>query len=515
MKIKSILLFIVAASMFFAGCSDMNSSVVPNPNPADLEGYIYTKSYNEDMFAGRVLYAGTRPAPDGYTAVEGAEVTLVDSPYAAQTTSSNGYFIFADIYAGTYSVRVEKDDTVSTFTVSVEENSTTIANDQVGDDQLTISPAVSGSLYASATVECPAYPVDIPVDATVYINGYTTGSSTYTEITGISPGSYSVTLVDADFVTPDAKTVTITADQRTDVEFEMAPADGNAPPGATITSPAQEASFTQGSTIVLTGVATDCEDGALSGGSLVWTSSEDGQIGTGTTETLNDLSLNTHIITLTATDSSGKTGKDTVTITITAADSGSGPTATILSPADGSEFSKSDTINFTGAGTDGEQGAITGENLVWSSSIDGEFSQTGTLVQKSDLSSGNHTITLTVTDSTGLTDTDTVDITVLDNNAPVVTITSPSAGTNYQPGAAIPFTATATDAEDGALSGDSLVWTLDGSTQIGTGTGFTKSDISSGIHTVSVTATDSDGNDTDALTVFFVSSVVFLKQDGE
>ncbi len=509
MKIRLTILFALAAVIFVVGCSDMNSSVVPNQNPSDLEGYVYSKSYNEDSFAARTLNVATRAVPDGYSAVEGAVVTLVDTQYPSETTDSAGYFKFTEIYAGTYTVKVEKDGASNTFTVDVTAKTTTIANDQVGDDQLTLTPATTGSLYASATVSCSAYPVDIPADATVYIDGKTTGKSTFTEISDISPGSYSVTLVDSDFLTPDSQTVTIQADTRTDVSFELSPADGNAPPSATITSPLDASSYTQGSTIAFVGGGADCEDGALTGTSLVWTSSRDGQLGTGAAIATTTLSVNTHIITLTATDSAGKTGTSKITITVTAATADSGPTATILTPTDNSSYNKSDTITFTGTGTDNEDGTITGGNLVWSSSIDGTFSQTGTLVQRSDLTPGNHVITLTVTDSTDLTDTDTVNITILDTNAPVVTISSPTAGSNYQPGATITFSGSATDVEDGSLTGSSLVWTLDNTTQIGTGSSFTKTDISTGVHTVTLTATDSDNNETSAITLFTVLSLTF------
>ena len=60
------------------------------------------------------------------------------------------------------------------------------------------------------------------------------------------------------------------------------------------------------------GVATDPQDGDLSGGALVWTSSLDGPIGTGT---MFDASLSTvgmHVITLTATDSNSNVGTDSL-----------------------------------------------------------------------------------------------------------------------------------------------------------------------------------------------------------
>lgn len=64
------------------------------------------------------------------------------------------------------------------------------------------------------------------------------------------------------------------------------------------------------------GVASDPQDGQLSGASMVWTSSLDGQIGTGESF---DAALDTagiHEITLTATDSDGYAATDTIEITM-------------------------------------------------------------------------------------------------------------------------------------------------------------------------------------------------------
>jgi len=90
----------------------------------------------------------------------------------------------------------------------------------------------------------------------------------------------------------------------------------NQPPIVAITSPTNGASFTPGTAIVFNGSGTDHEDGGLAGTALVWTSSRDGQIGTGPSLTRNDLSVGKHTITLTATDRSGATGTASVTITV-------------------------------------------------------------------------------------------------------------------------------------------------------------------------------------------------------
>jgi len=103
------------------------------------------------------------------------------------------------------------------------------------------------------------------------------------------------------------------------------PPPPNQPPTATITAPANGASFTQGGTVTFTGTGTDPEDGALSGASLVWTSSLNGQIGTGASVSTASLSVGTHVVTLTAKDSKGATSVASRTVTVTAPSSTTAP----------------------------------------------------------------------------------------------------------------------------------------------------------------------------------------------
>ncbi len=88
----------------------------------------------------------------------------------------------------------------------------------------------------------------------------------------------------------------------------------NTPPDVTITVPIDGATFASGATINFAGTATDAEDGDLTA-SLVWTSSIDGQIGTGGSFSAV-LSDGAHSITAEATDSGGATGSDSIGITV-------------------------------------------------------------------------------------------------------------------------------------------------------------------------------------------------------
>lgn len=87
------------------------------------------------------------------------------------------------------------------------------------------------------------------------------------------------------------------------------------------------------------------------------------------------------------------------------------PVATINSPADGAVFSPGALVVFNGSGSDAEDGDLSGSALAWSSSIDGSLGS-GTVVQTEQLSLGIHTITLTVSDSQGASDSASIQIAV-------------------------------------------------------------------------------------------------------
>lgn len=87
-------------------------------------------------------------------------------------------------------------------------------------------------------------------------------------------------------------------------------------PVAAIFHPGDGETRAASSSIPFVGEGRDLEDGALTGASLVWTSSLDGAIGTGTSFNAS-LSAGTNVVTLTVTDGDGNTATDSITLTIT------------------------------------------------------------------------------------------------------------------------------------------------------------------------------------------------------
>lgn len=268
----------------------------------------------------------------------------------------------------------------------------------------------------------------------------------------------------------------------------------NQAPSAFIDAPLDGAQLDEGQPATFRGHATDPEDGALPGAALLWTSSLDGSLGAGLSVTRAALSRGTHHVLLTATDRQGASAYASIAVTVVAAGANHPPTATISAPAGGSSFVEGSVVTFTGAGSDVED-APAALQLAWSSSLDGALG-TGTSVHTSTLRRGAHTVTLSVRDTGGLTGTAAVDLSIVQagNHAPVASISSPADGTAVFQGTAVVLAGSATDVEDGALSGASLAWSSSRDGALGTGASLTVSTLTAGAHRLRLTATDSRGD---------------------
>ena len=143
--------------------------------------------------------------------------------------------------------------------------------------------------------------------------------------------------------------------------------------------------------------------------SVVWSSDKDGEIGTsvpnsngGVSFPYGDLSIDTHVISMTVSDEVGSSCVADIIYTV-----GSPPTISLTAPGNNDVFDQGESITFTADIADNED-APSQLSVEWSSSIDGVFSSTGpnsngvAQFSNNTLSPGDHTITITATDSSGL-----------------------------------------------------------------------------------------------------------------
>ena len=93
---------------------------------------------------------------------------------------------------------------------------------------------------------------------------------------------------------------------------------------------------------------------------------------------------------------------------------------------------------------------------------------------------------------------------------PTAEITSPASGLTVDEGTPVQLSGSATDPEDGPLGDAALAWTstLDG--PLGTGSSLEVASPSVGVHTITLTATDSDGHTGEASVALLVEELEFL-----
>lgn len=291
------------------------------------------------------------------------------------------------------------------------------------------------------------------------------------------------------------------------------------PPSVTITTPGPEQEVDQSVPTVLQGMVTDSEfSSSLSSLTAIWQVGgmaicdesviDDG----GNIECIyafEDSGTQTLRLTVTNPDGATATAEHDIIVVPNSA-----PTASITAPEPGSDQYAGELIAFEALVEDGEDNA---DDLVayWVSSIDGELdvdstpTSAGGLSGATTLSEGEHLITLTVTDSTGLTGEDTLIVNVgAANSPPDCAILSPENNDSFELGATVLFEGTATDADVGSSMLD-IEWksNIDGvlSTDSPTSSGgmsFAAAGLSQGTHTITLTVTDEVGADcSDAILV--------------
>jgi PKD domain-containing protein len=276
----------------------------------------------------------------------------------------------------------------------------------------------------------------------------------------------------------------------------------NAAPKVVISSPADGAGVKVDRAVTFTGSATD-EDGNLTAG-LVWRSSLDGQIGTGASPAFTFTTLGERTITASVKDADGLEGTAAVRIVVR---ENQPPVVVISSPANGSPVTQNRPVTFTATATD-EDGSATGA-ITWASSSGADTAPfpTGGNITYAFTTLGGRTLTASATDAEGLTGTAAVNVVVVANQAPHVTISAPANNATVNRGSPVGFSGSATD-EDGNLTSN-LVWTSPGDGQIGTGGSPTFTFSTTGQRTITATVTDSqNATGSASITITVVAPVV-------
>lgn len=287
------------------------------------------------------------------------------------------------------------------------------------------------------------------------------------------------------------------------LQLQVLPGDA---PVVDITAPDPSSRIYAGEPLAFAALVSDAEDAA---GTLAlsWLSTVDGPLAlpaaaddAGNVSGTTTLTEGEHTVTLEALDSSGRTGRDSVTLRVGPANTP--PACGIVSPADGSAYEDGDPVRLDGTAADPDELA-TALAARWVSDKDGDLGASavnsdGTVsLTTSALSVNTHTVSLQVTDELGVLCTDSV--VVLVSTRPSVTIDLPLDGDVVNDGELVSFVGTVSDLETDPQ--DLLIeWSSDIDGQLDTNAAdsggevnFNTAGLSPGVHLITLSAVDSAG----------------------
>ncbi len=306
----------------------------------------------------------------------------------------------------------------------------------------------------------------------------------------------------------------------------------NTAPSVAITDPADGALFAPGERVGLRGIVQDGQEDpeALA---VFWTSSIDGELGESQADSdglvslaLTELSGGTHAVTLSAMDSEGKLGEETITLEVGFGSGSEGaPTLIVLGPAEGEVYTVSQTLTVVATVSDEEQPWDT-LNASIISSRDGTL-WTGTPASNGaitedfqGLSVGAHQLAVTVEDADGNVVTESVNVEITEDGEPDVTIVNPPPESSWWTTDTLTFEGLVgddlTDPEDLLVTWSSnLDGTLYSASPDSSGYTAFGGSLSAGTHVLTLEATDEDLNTaSDAITLTIVDPMSY-DNDGD
>jgi hypothetical protein len=235
------------------------------------------------------------------------------------------------------------------------EAETEIVNTPPSIASISISPSQT---YNDGTLTCTATSSDPDEAASISylwtVDGLAAGTSGSLDLslTDASPGSEATceaTAMDGEGAT-DTGSASITVSNRAPIVLVTAPASGQ--------------SENEGTELAFTGTAYDPDgDGALS---ITWTSSLDGELSSetittaGGSQTAVELSIGSHTITLSAADSMGLSGSDTITVVVNGL-----PSAPLLSLEPSPEAATTEDLVASASGSSDPEGSPVSYSYSW------------------------------------------------------------------------------------------------------------------------------------------------------
>ena len=405
-------------------------------------------------------------------------------------SSLDGFLAFGTAFSNN-TLSVGNHEIIATATDSYGESSSdtiTITIIEEAPSVLIIAPANnSGALYGTTVI--------FIANATDPEDGVLTGNaiSWQSDRDGFLGYGPSLTVPDLSEGT-HLITVTVTDKTGNTSTDSISLTIGNQSPVPRILVPANGSTFNYRDNVSFLLDVKDREDAVISGDSVVWTSDKDGFLGYDTALLSSFLSVGTHTITVTATDSGGAEGSASITLTI----KDSPPNEVeILKPVEGDLFVLNEYVEFQGSAEDKLDGKLVGASLIWTSNLATEPLGIGENLRINTLPYGEQLITLTATDSGGLTSSAAILITIGGGSGVVgnTTISTPADGDHFNIGDYIEFNGSARDLEGELVRGENLVWTSNLTHQtLGVGESVGLNTLSVGTHVITLTATDSEDN---------------------
>ena len=421
-----------------AALSACNDSQVGSNNSAP-EATIELPSVGTEVLEGReVTFRGA--VEDRGTAVLELEVrwtSSIDGELSADAADGEGVTEFStrDLTAGTHTVTLlvrdgagaSDEDTVELLVRPNEPPGITIQ-----------SPTTEGVYYSNLPVTLQATVTDledVPENLRItwaIVGGSTLAADLAPDSTGAS--TTSTTMAQGTYLL--VATATDTSERTATATVTIGVGPPNTPPTCEIVSPESGSSTPVGDLVILEGFVSDI-DVPADYLEVSFSSSVDGPLGDALASSSGEVALptsslgsGTHSITMNVADEVGGTCSDFIILTMS-----NPPTAIISTPAGNETFNDTDTIALAGTVQDNEDASNT-LGAEWSSNLDGSLGASspdsaGAVARSvSGLSPGAHLLTLTATDSMGLTGTDTVAVDInASPTAPTVSI-SPASPAN-------------------------------------------------------------------------------------